>query len=86
MFGIGWGEVLVAGLAALLILGPDKLPEAARTAGQVYGRLHRFMVEARAALGAEIDMAEIDSAGRRRPRPASPAAAPEPPETQGPRA
>jgi sec-independent protein translocase protein TatB len=55
MFGVGWGEVLVAGLAALLVLGPDKLPEAARTAGQVYGRLHRFIAEARAALETELE-------------------------------
>ena len=55
MFGVGWGEVLVAGLVALLVLGPDKLPEAARNAGRVYGRLHRLMAEARAALETELE-------------------------------
>lgn len=35
MFNIGGGEVLVILLVALLVLGPDKLPEAARTAGKV---------------------------------------------------
>jgi len=76
MFGIGWGEILVVGLVALLVLGPSKLPEAARTAGQIYGRLNRFMTEARAVLRAEIDLTDLD-----RPRPAPPApppAAPEP--------
>ena len=79
MFGIGWGEVLVAALVALLVLGPDKLPEAARTAGQLYSRIHRFMAEARATLRTEIDLAALD-----RPRPASPE--PAPPEDPDPRA
>jgi len=59
MFGVGWGEILVAALAALLILGPGRLPEAARTAGRAYGRLHRFLSEARAALKAELDLADL---------------------------
>jgi sec-independent protein translocase protein TatB len=59
MLGVGWGEILVAALVALLVLGPGKLPEAARTAGQVYGRFHRFLSEARAALRAELDLAEL---------------------------
>ena len=63
MFGIGWGEVLVAGLVALMVLGPDKLPEAARTAGQLYGRLQRFMAEARIALKTEIDLTGLDRPG-----------------------
>ena len=81
MFGIGWGEALVAGLVALLVMGPDKLPEAARTAGLFYGRLNRFIAEARAALKTEIDLAGPD-----RPRPAPSSAAPEPapPETPDP--
>lgn len=35
MFNIGGGEVLVILLVALLVLGPDKLPDAARTAGKM---------------------------------------------------
>lgn len=58
MLGVGWGEILVAALVALLVLGPGKLPEAARTAGRAYGRLHRFLAEARAALRAEMDLAD----------------------------
>ena len=73
MFGIGWGEALMVALVALLVLGPARLPEAARTAGQVYGRLHRLLSEARAALRTEIDSAALS-------RPAPPPAAPEPPE------
>jgi sec-independent protein translocase protein TatB len=55
MFGVSWGEALVAGLVALLVLGPGKLPEAARTAGRFYGRLRRFLAEAQNTLKAEMD-------------------------------
>lgn len=34
MFNIGTGELLVIGLIALIVLGPDKLPQAARQVGQ----------------------------------------------------
>jgi sec-independent protein translocase protein TatB len=70
MFGISWGEFLVVALVAVIVLGPGKLPEAARTAGWIYGRLNRFMVEARAALKTEFDLA-----GLSRPLPPSPPAA-----------
>jgi len=75
MLGVGWGEILVAGLVALLVLGPGKLPEAARTAGRVYGRLQRFLAEARSALRAEMDLADTA-----RPRPATLKSAPPPAE------
>ena|GEM_PF-3469040 len=67
MFGVSGGELLVVALVALLVLGPSKLPEAARTAGQVYGRLQRLLSEARAALKTEMDLTELS-----RTRPGSP--------------
>jgi len=79
MLGVGWGEILVAALVALLVLGPGKLPEAARTAGRFYGRLHRFLSEARAALRAEIDLA-----AEARPAPPSAALKPAPPPAEDP--
>ncbi|MDN7140392.1 Sec-independent protein translocase subunit TatB [Pseudomonas sp. JQ170] len=41
MFGISFGELLLVGLVALLVLGPERLPGAARTAGLWIGRLKR---------------------------------------------
>jgi sec-independent protein translocase protein TatB len=74
MFGIGWGELLVVAVVALLILGPDKLPEAARSAGRLYGQLQRTLAEARAGLKAEMDLAALDREPNRYP---APPAAPE---------
>ncbi|MFJ4458276.1 Sec-independent protein translocase protein TatB [Pseudomonas sp. NPDC089392] len=41
MFGISFSELLLVGLVALLVLGPERLPAAARTAGLWVGRLKR---------------------------------------------
>ncbi|NBA98013.1 Sec-independent protein translocase protein TatB [Pseudomonas sp. R5(2019)] len=42
MFDIGFGELLLVGLVALLVLGPERLPAAARTAGQWMGKAKRM--------------------------------------------
>ncbi len=41
MFGIGFTELLLVLVVALLVLGPDKLPEVARTAAKAYNDLRR---------------------------------------------
>jgi|SRR5215207_3234924 len=42
MFNVGGAEFLVIALVALLVLGPDKLPEAARKAGNIAAELRRM--------------------------------------------
>src|SRR5262245_30148572 len=42
MFNVGGAEFLVIALVALIVLGPDKLPEAARKAGNLMGELRRM--------------------------------------------
>jgi sec-independent protein translocase protein TatB len=57
MFNVGGGEILVILLVALLVLGPDKLPEAARNAGRFYRQVRQmssgFQQEIREAMGDE---------------------------------
>jgi sec-independent protein translocase protein TatB len=54
MFNVGAGELLVILLIALIVLGPEKLPETARKIGNVVGELRRmsngFQNEMRAAM------------------------------------
>ncbi len=54
MFNVGGGEVLVILLVVLIVLGPDKLPDAARKVGNVMGEIRRmsagFQNEMRAAM------------------------------------
>jgi sec-independent protein translocase protein TatB len=42
MFNVGGGELLVIMLIALIVLGPTRLPEAARTVGKVVGEVRRM--------------------------------------------
>jgi sec-independent protein translocase protein TatB len=49
IFGIGLAEMMLIALAALIILGPERLPEAARTAGRFIGDIRRATEPARSA-------------------------------------
>ena len=54
MFGLGFGEVLVILVVALLIFGPDKLPELARTLGKTMAELRRSMDEIKTEFHAPV--------------------------------
>ncbi len=64
MFNVGGGELLVILLVALIVLGPTKLPDAARQFGRVMTELRRlssgFQREMRAALDDPIEAAARD--------------------------
>ncbi|MET1081179.1 MAG: Sec-independent protein translocase protein TatB [Pseudomonas sp.] len=59
MFGISFGELLLIGLIALLVLGPERLPGAARTAGLWIGRLKRSFNAIKQEVEREIGADEI---------------------------
>ena len=58
MFDIGFPELLLFGVIALIVLGPEKLPQAARTAGQWYAKLRRTVSTLQSEIEAELDLAE----------------------------
>lgn len=58
MFDIGFSELLLFGVIALIVLGPEKLPQAARTAGQWYAKLRRTVSTLQSEIEAEFDLAE----------------------------
>ena len=71
MFNLGGGEALVIALIALIVLGPSRLPEAARTVGKVVGEVRRlstgFQSEVRDAFkDAEADTPSSKATARRR--------------------
>ena len=43
MFDFGFSELLLIGVIALVVLGPERLPKAARMAGQLVGRVQRLL-------------------------------------------
>ena len=59
MFGISFSELLLVGLVALLVLGPERLPGAARTVGLWIGRLKRSFNAIKQEVEREIGADEI---------------------------
>ena len=59
MFDVGFSELVVIGLIALIVLGPKRLPEVARTAGRWAGRLRRFVADVKQDLDKEMHHAEL---------------------------
>jgi sec-independent protein translocase protein TatB len=59
MFDIGFSELLVIGIVALIVLGPERLPKVARTAGHLFGRLQRYVSEVKAEVKREMHNEEI---------------------------
>lgn len=59
MFGISFSELLLVGLVALLVLGPERLPGAARTAGLWIGRLKRSFNSIKMEVEREIGADDI---------------------------
>ena len=45
MFDIGWGELVIIGIVALIAIGPKELPGALRTLGQWMGKVRRMASE-----------------------------------------
>lgn len=62
MFDFGLGELVFVGIIALIVLGPERLPEAARTAGRLIGRLQRFVGSVKQEFDAQIELEELRKA------------------------
>jgi sec-independent protein translocase protein TatB len=59
VFDIGFSELLLTGLVALIVFGPERLPGAARTAGLWIGRLKRSFGAIKAEVEREMGADEI---------------------------
>ena len=60
MFDVGFWEVSLIAIVALLVVGPDRLPGMTRTAGHLIGRGKRVLRELKYDLEREAEFAEID--------------------------
>jgi len=59
MFDIGFWELALIGLVALLVVGPERLPKLARTAGLWIGRGRRMLSSVKAEIDREIKAEEL---------------------------
>jgi sec-independent protein translocase protein TatB len=59
MFDVGIWELAVIGVVALVVLGPERLPKVARTAGHLFGRLQRYVAQVKSDINREMEAAEL---------------------------
>jgi sec-independent protein translocase protein TatB len=59
MFDIGFSELLVIGVVALIVIGPERLPRVARTVGHLMGRMQRYVADVKADIDREVELEEL---------------------------
>jgi sec-independent protein translocase protein TatB len=59
MFDIGFSELVLIGVVALIVIGPEKLPKTARTLGHLFGRLQRYVSDVKADISREMELDEL---------------------------
>ncbi|MCB1684060.1 MAG: Sec-independent protein translocase protein TatB [Pseudomonadales bacterium] len=59
MFDIGFPELVLVAIVGLLVIGPERLPEALRTLGLWFGRMRRSFTAVKAEIEKEIGMDEV---------------------------
>jgi sec-independent protein translocase protein TatB len=59
MFDVGFWELTIIALVALIVIGPERLPKVARTAGLWLGRGRRFIATVKADIDKEIKAEEL---------------------------
>jgi sec-independent protein translocase protein TatB len=59
MFDIGFSELVVIGLVALVVHGPESLPRVARTLGHLAGRLQRYVSDVKADINREMEIEDL---------------------------
>lgn len=62
MFDIGFLEIIIIGIVGLVVIGPERLPDVARTAGRWLGRVRRFISNVKADIDKEIQQEELKKA------------------------
>ena len=54
MFDIGFSEMMVIAVVALIVIGPERLPKVARTLGHLFGRMQRYVNDVKADICREM--------------------------------
>ena len=59
MFDIGFWEILLIAILAMVVIGPEKLPGAAKTAGRWFGKTRRFIEGVKTDVEKEFDVTDL---------------------------
>jgi len=59
VFDFSVWEIAVIGAVALVVIGPERLPRVARTAGHLLGRFQRYVADVKSDINREIELAEL---------------------------
>ena len=59
MFDISFTELMLAGVVALIVIGPEKLPKVARTVGHLLGRAQRYVNDVKGDIQREVEIDEL---------------------------
>jgi sec-independent protein translocase protein TatB len=59
MFDLGFTELMIIALVALVVIGPERLPRVARTVGHLAGRLQRYVADVKADINREVELDEL---------------------------
>lgn len=59
MFDFGFSEMLLVGIVALVVLGPERLPVVAKTAGEWVGKAQRFVAQVKSDIDRETELSEL---------------------------
>ena len=59
MFDVGFSEIVLIAVVALIVIGPERLPKTARTLGHLFGRLQRYVNEVKADISREMELDEL---------------------------
>jgi sec-independent protein translocase protein TatB len=59
MFDVGFSELMLIAVVALVVIGPERLPTVARTLGHLFGRFQRYVNDVKADISREIELDEL---------------------------
>jgi sec-independent protein translocase protein TatB len=59
MFDVGFSEMVVIAVVALIVIGPERLPKVARTLGHLFGRMQRYVNDVKADISREMELDEL---------------------------
>ena len=59
MFDIGFSEMVVLAVVALVVLGPERLPKVAKQAGQWIGKMRRYVDDVKSDINRQMELSEL---------------------------